>query len=204
MRNFLIGLILFVVGIVALMLIPSKQASAPMPWDVTIMADGNSRVFDIHLGTTTFKQAQQAFKIYAKTAIFSQENQPASVEAYFDSINLGGLSAKVVLNLSVADEAIPAMLENATEAKLQPSGARRYMLHSDDQAQLLNSPINTITYIPSVKLNEEMLTSRFGVAENVEQATDQANTVVWHYPTIGLAIRLNPEDKTVLEYSALN
>ncbi|OUR74451.1 hypothetical protein A9Q78_00520 [Methylophaga sp. 41_12_T18] len=168
------------------------------------MADGNSRVFDIHLGTTTFKQAQQAFNIYAKTAIFSQENQAASVEAYFDSINLGGLSAKVVLNLSVADDAIPAMQDHATEAKLQPSGARRYMLHSDDQAQLLDAPINTITYIPSVKLNEDMLINRFGVAEKVEQATNQPNTIIWHYPKIGLSIRLSPEDKTVLEYSTIN
>ncbi|MBE9532754.1 MAG: lytic murein transglycosylase, partial [Proteobacteria bacterium] len=40
MKNIFISLLLIVVGIAALMLIPSKQAPAPMPWEVTIMQDG--------------------------------------------------------------------------------------------------------------------------------------------------------------------
>ena len=200
MRNFLIGLVLTVAGIGALMFIPSKQAPAPMPWETMIMADGNTQVFGIHLGKTTFRQAQSIFKVYGKTAIFSQSEHEATIEAYFESVNLGGLSAKIVLNLIVTDQPIQAMLKRAQDARLQPSGARRYALHSDDHARLLDSPIIAITYIPSVRLDEKMISDRFGKADNIQQPAQQANISIWHYPRIGLTVTFNTDEKTVLQY----
>jgi len=200
MRNFLIGLVLTVAGIGALMFIPSKQVAAPMPWETTIMADGNIQIFDIHLGKTTFRQAQDIFKAYGKTAIFSQSEHEPTVEAYFESINLGGLSAKIVLNLSETEQQIQAMLERATEAKLQPSGARRYELNNLDHARLLDSPITAITYIPSVRLDEKMILNRFGQAEKIQQTAQRPNILIWHYPRIGLSVTFNSEEKTVLLY----
>lgn len=200
MRQFLIGLVLTIAGIGALIFIPSKQAPAPMPWETTIMADGNTQVFGIHLGKTTFKQAQQLFNVYGKTAIFSQSEHEPTIEAYFESINLGGLSAKIVLNLMVSEQQIKPMLDRAQEARLQPSGARRYDLHSDDHARLLDSPIIAITYIPSVKLDEKMILDRFGKADNILQPAQQANISIWHYPRIGLSVTFNTGEKTVLQY----
>lgn len=204
MRNFLIGMVLFVSGMGALLLIPSKQEPAPMPWETTIMTDGNVKVFGIHLGKTSYKQAQEIFNIYGKTAVFSQADHESTVEAYFNSINLGGLSAKVVLNLIVPEQQIQVMLEHATEAKLQPSGARRYEIHSDDTAHLLASPISAITYIPSVRLDEKMVLNRFGQAEKIQPDPNQASDHVWHYPRIGLSITFSTDEKTVLQYSVQN
>lgn len=204
MRNFLIGLVLFIVGIGALMLIPSKQSPAPMPWEAHIMPDGNTQVLGIHLGNTTLKQAQEIFKVYGKAAIFSEAEREPSLEVYFNSVNLGGFSAKVVLNLIASEQQIPPMQANATEAKLQPSGARRYELHSDDYALLLDMAISGITYIPSVRLDEEMVTTRFGKAEIIQQVPELANVHIWQYPRIGLSITFDPDEKTVLQYSMQN
>ncbi|OUR64397.1 hypothetical protein A9Q79_06905 [Methylophaga sp. 42_25_T18] len=164
------------------------------------MADGNTQVFDIHLGKTTFRQAQSIFKVYGKTAIFSQSEHEPTIEAYFESVNLGGLSAKIVLNLIVTGQPIKAMLDRAHDARLQPSGARRYELHSDDHARLLDSPIIAITYIPTVRLDEKMILDRFGKADNIQQPAQQANNSIWHYPRIGLSVTFNLEEKTVLQY----
>ena len=200
MKKFTIGLLITVIGIASLMLLPSKQVPAPMPWEVTLMADGNSKVFDIHLGTTTYRQAQQQLRQYGKTAIFTQEGKAPSIEAFFDSINLGGLSAKLVLNLAIDESKISSMLSHALQARIQPSGARQYQLSNKDNAKLIDAPITAITYIPSVKLDEEMVRYRFGEADEIKQDPDNTNTAIWYYPLLGLAIRINKNEKTILEY----
>jgi len=200
MQKFIIGLLLTIAGITALMLIPSKQAPAPMPWEITIMPNGKSKVFGIHLGTTTYRQAQELFREYGKTALFTQENKPASVEAYFNSLNLGGLSAKLVLNLDVPVSRIDKMISRAMDARLQPSGAHRYQLNNSDNAELVNAPVIAITYIPSVRLNADMVRYRFGDAAFIEQDINSPNTKIWHYPELALMIRMDDGEKTVLQY----
>ena len=203
MKNFFISLLLVIAGIAVLMLIPSKQMPAPMPWEVTILADGNAKVFDIHLGTTNYGQAQRLLHQYGETAIFIQEGQPATVEAFFNSINLGGLSAKLILNLAVPDQQINDMISNALEARLQPSGAHRYTLNNSANRTLIDATITTITYIPSVRLNQEMVRHRFGDTGYIEQDPDNSNTEIWHYPMLGLTIQLNEQEKTILQYQSL-
>lgn len=202
MKKFIIGLLLTIVGIASLMLIPSKQAPAPMPWEITIMPDGNVTVFDIHLGTTTYRQAQEALNIYGKTGVFTQENTSPSVEAFFNSINLGGLSGKLVLNLSVSEPQINDMLSRAIEARLQPSGAHRYELSNSDNAALIDAPVIAITYLPSVRLDKEMIIHRFGEAKTIEQ--DESGAALWSYPSKGLIIRLHDSEKSILQYHLID
>ncbi len=200
MKNVFISLLLMIIAIIVLMLLPSKQDPAPMPWEVTIMQDGNSEVFNIHLGTTTYGQAQQLLRQYGETAIFTQEGKQSTAEAYFNSINMGGLSAKLVLNLSVSDSQIKEMRSDALEARLQDSGAHKYKLNNDANKSLVDTTVTALTYIPSVRLNAEMVQHRFGEPEHIEQAADNANTKTWHYPTLNLTIQLNENEKTVMQY----
>jgi len=200
MRNFLIGLVLFFAGLAAIMLIPSPQEPAPMPWEITVMPDGNIEVFDIHIGTTTYRQAQQQLKQYGETAIFSQEGKIPDVEAYFNSINLGGLSAKLVLNLAAEQDQITEMMSTALEARLQPSGAHQYELSNEANNQLIDAIVLGITYIPSVKLNHDMLRHRFGEPNKVE-TIEASETELWLYDDKQLSIRVNPHEKTILQYN---
>jgi len=198
MKKFLLGLVLIVVGIASLMLIPSKQLPAPMPWEVNTMADGNIKVFDIHLGSTTYAQAQQLVRQYGKTAIFTQDGSQPSVEAYFDSVNLGGLSAKLVLTLAVDEHVVEALLSQALDARIQDSGAHRYTL--ENSSQLVNTAVKSLTYIPSIKLNSDMVKHRFGEATSIEKFADMPESELWLYPDLGLSIHLNPNQKTIMQY----
>lgn len=204
MIKFLLGLILVIVGIAALLLIPSKQEPAPMPWEITIMPDGQISVFNIHLGTTSYRQAQEALHIHGQTSIFSEEGKDSTVEAFFNSINMGGLSAKLVLNLVVDADIIEEMKSRATEARLQPSGAHRYQLGNQDNATLIYAPVSAITYIPSVRLNKEMVLHRFGFTDLVEQESESSNTEIWQYPALGLTIYLDDNEKTIMQYQLMN
>jgi hypothetical protein len=203
MKKILLGLVLTVLGIAALLLIPSKQETAPMPWEITIMPDGQISVFDIHLGTSNYRQAQEALHIHGQTSIFSQEGKATTVEAFFNSINMGGLSAKLVLNLDVDADVIEQMKLRATEARLQPSGAHRYQLSNQDNVTLINAPISAITYIPSVRLDKEMIMHRFGFTDLVMQDPENINTEVWQYPSLGLSIYLNESEKTIMQYQLI-
>lgn len=202
--NLSAGLILIVLGILALMLMPSPQAPAVKPWEVTTMADSNSKVLGIHLGTTDYKTAQQQLGEFGKTALFVDPDGSRSVEAYFDSINLGGLSAKLVLNLGVEPEKLQAMQARSVAGELKPSGARQHELTEADREFLLGVPVTGLTYIPSVRLKPEMIESRFGQPDSIEQSEVDSETgrgsEIWLYPDIGLSVIFQPGQKPILVY----
>lgn len=202
LRNFIIGLILVIGGIAAMMFIPSPQPPAAKPWDVTIMPDGNVQVLGIHLANTTYKSAQETLGIFGKTAMFRDPDNSLSVEAFFDSINLGGLSAKLILNLSVSAEQMEAMLERATHGKLQPSGAYQHELAEVDRISLLSAPVNAMTYIPTVRLDAAMIKTRFGEPDKKQKTTDADAVIVnnWHYMKSMLTVKFAEKQKTLLIY----
>ena len=200
--KFLLGTTLVVIAIAALMLVPSPQPKAPKPWEVTVMPDNQIEVMGVHLGTTTYGEIQQLWREAGEAALFISENDDISAEVFFESVNLGGLSARTVLNLQVPQEVLQAMAERALSAKLQPSGARRYDPAFDDKQALLSAPAAVLTYIPSVRLDEEMVRTRFGEPEQIHNEAEESPAQIWLYPNIGLTIRLPPEERPVLTYTA--
>jgi hypothetical protein len=201
----LFWLIAIIIGIVLLMLLPSPQPDASKPWEVSMMEDGNPKVLAIHLGTTTYETAQQSFKVYGETGLFEDPDGSTSVEAFFNSVNLGGLSAKVVLNLAIEESERTAMKTRAVSSQLQPSDARRYDLSEQDKLTLATAPISSLTYIPSVSLSQEMVSSRFGEAEGIEDVYDSGSDTpitLWHYPRLKLTVQFQTGSKTILTYQA--
>lgn len=208
MRKFFIGLLLIFTGIAALMLIPSPQAPAPMPWDIKLFQDGSSEVFDIRFNHSTLADAQRIFKESGEIAIFHDDKAAPVLEVFFTSVHLGGLSAKIVLTLATPENKLIQMLGRASSSELQPSRARRYQLATDDQQKAMTETVFSLTYIPSIRLNEEAIRYRFGDPVRIEplelsgeNGVSQAGSI-WHYPSIGLNIRLVPKEKTVLQYQA--
>ena len=200
LKNILItiGLSIFVTG--AMLLIPFKPNDGPKPWQVKVMPDGNIDVFGIHLGKTTYLQAQKLVQEFGKTGLFTQTGHPDTVEAYFQSIHLGGLTAKVVLNIGVSEAQIQRMLQRTIESKLQPSGARLHELALSDRESILHMPIVGITYIPEIHLDKTMLESRFGKPDSIKPDPSDSQTEIWSYSRINLDIYFNDKQKPVLQY----
>jgi hypothetical protein len=201
----LFWLIAIVTGIVLLMLLPSPQPDASKPWEVSMMEDGNPKVLSIHLGSTTYETAQKLFNVYGETGLFEDPDGRTSVEAFFNSVNLGGLSAKVVLNLAVEEDLRTEMKTRAVSSQLQPSDARRYDLSEQDKLILAEAPISSLTYIPSVSLSQEMVASRFGETEEIEQIAGSGSDkpiTLWHYPRLKLTVQFQTGSKTILTYQA--
>lgn len=198
----IVVLLLLFAGILVLALIPSPQPEAPKPWEINLQRDGEIKVFDIHLGTDTYADAQARWREAGEAALFSEDGKVISAEVFFDRINLSGLSAKIVANLQLPQATLDELAANATSSKLQPSGARRLELAFDDQARLLDAPIMAITYIANYRPDAAMLRSRFGEPAEITQDPDDPDTEIWHYPASHLNIRLHPDDKPVFVYQA--
>lgn len=195
-------IMLVIASIMALMLLPSPQPNAPKPWEITMQRDGEIKVFGIHLGQDTYRDAQQRWQEAGEAALFAEAGEVATAEVFFDRINLSGLSAKIVANLQLPDATLTELATNASSSKLQPSGARRLEIAFDDKARLLDAPIIAITYIANYRPDEAMLRSRFGEPAEITSDPEDPLAVTWHYPESHLHIRLHPEDKPVFVYQA--
>lgn len=167
-----------------------------------MQADGEIKVFDIHLGTDSYRDAQQRWREAGEAALFAEDGEVATAEVFFDRINLSGLSAKIVTNLALPEQTLNEMAANATSSKLQPSGARRLELAYEDKARLLDAPIIAITYIANYRPDETMIRRRFGEPTEITGDPNDPQAEIWQYPESHLSIRLHPEDKPVFVYQA--
>lgn len=207
MRNIAIVLIIFFVGFFLLMQIPADKQTATMPWDISHHSDGTTSVFGLQLTHSTLADAQRHFRAAGDIALF-EENNALRAEAFFKSVHFGGLSGKIILTLQVDPTALHAMHPRATKAQKQPSGATKSQPQPDDLPQLTNAPIQSIAYIPSIRLDEASLRHRFGEPDhisysNISSNPDEPNNKIshWYYTQQGLTILHSPDSKPVLQYN---
>lgn len=195
---------LLVTGLLLLVLIilqaPTPTQSPPSnayPWQVEITNSGHSRVFGVELASTTLQQVIQHFQQEPEVALF-ETGQQLTLEAYFKDVRLGGLSARYVLTLDSPAEQLTTMRERAYKRKVLESGSARYTLVATDVQQVLQWPVKSLSYIPYVNLQPELIEQRFGKPARIIQTS---NTISHYlYPDMGLDLILDSDGKEVLQY----
>jgi len=172
---------------------------AGFPWQVEILPSGQSRVFSLTLGESTVGDAEQLFKEFAELTLFSSAESAAVIEAFFNEVKIGGLKSKMVMSVALPEDEIQAMFDRGTRIATLGSGTRKVTLSADDAAKVRQTPITSITYLPSVHLNAGLIKKRFG--EPAEKIADSASDAVhWLYPQKGVDIALSEMDKEVILY----
>jgi hypothetical protein len=192
---------LVVVSISALLLIPSPPTDSPdtLPWRITHPTQGSSRVFGITLGQTSLDEAEKVvFKEQTEISLFKTTEGKMLVEAFFDELNLNGLKAKFVFTVAVPPEELTGMFNRGLRMNSTPSG-KRITLTADDLVRVRKSPVASITYMPTPKLEETIFTKRFGVPVERVQET-KSGAVHWLYPQHGLDITLGGSEKPLFQY----
>jgi len=172
---------------------------AGFPWQVEILPSGQSRVFSLTLGESTVDDAEQLFKEIAELTLFSSTESTAVIEAFFNEVKIGGLKSKMVMSIQLPADEIQAMFNRGARIATLGSGTRKVTLSADDAAKVRQTAIASITYLPSVHLNAELIKNRFG--EPAEKIADSASDAVhWLYPQKGVDIALSESDKEVILY----
>ncbi|HEY5602683.1 MAG TPA: hypothetical protein VIM41_06210 [Gammaproteobacteria bacterium] len=198
------GVIFFAVIVLAIgLLIPAGEHSPDQtfPWQVEHTADGGTRVFGLILGESTVQDAEQVFNAAAEISLFEPpDNQhPQVIEAYFDKVTLGGLSAKVVIVMDIAPQHLMAIYQRGARISTLGDGSRKVTLHMDDIQQVRSAPIGGLTYLPRIRLDAALLEKRFGKPAQIVIEKD-SNTTHWLYPDKGLDVSLDEHGNGVLQY----
>jgi hypothetical protein len=205
-KKIIFGVALFAMLALAVgLIIPggNQQRVQTFPWQIEVMQNGATRVFGLSLGESSLQQAEQVFGSITELSLF--EPAPGKgqrvVEAYFDKVNLGGLSAKVVAVVAFTPEQLKTIFERGSRISTLGDGSRKVSLSTQDLVQARNTPIETITYLPGVRLDDALLEKRFGRPEQIITEKESA-TRHWLYPRLGLDIAVDEKNKAVLQYIA--
>ena len=175
---------------------PQKQI---LPWQIELTPEGSTRVFGLVLGQSTLQEAEQQWRTTAKISLFAAPDHPPVVEAYFDKVTLGGLSAQVVIEIDAPAEQMQTMFARGERISTLGSGARKVTLSDRDLTLLRAMPIASITYVPRTRLQLDVIQKRFGEPAQRFVETDN-DTTHWLYPDKGLDVAVDDNGQAVLQY----
>lgn len=171
-----------------------------LPWQLELTEQGATRVFGVTLGQTTLGEAVTQLGHDMELAIMATAGEAGSLEMYYGNYRAGLMSARLVLAAELGDDAINSLRRNAVEIEVLKSGARKYVLGSEDHAQAFGAAITSIACIPAVNLDHDIIIKRFGEADEILQTSEDITHYL--YPQMGLDIILSEEGKEVLQYVA--
>lgn len=178
----------------------TRKQDQTFPWQIE-HTQASTRVFGVTLGTSTLHEAEAFLDATAEISLFADTNDTLIAEAYFDKLNLGSLSAKIITVMEVPQEQLQVMYQRGARIGTLGSGDRKVTLTAQDQEPVRQAAVASLTYIPQARLDDDLLLNRFGPPAERIQETGGA-TVHWLYPTLGLDIALHPKGHAVMQYIA--
>ena len=192
--------LLSIILIVVALLIPETKTTEThgLPWQIEQL-EGSTRVFGLTLGNSTLSDAESLFLGDSEISLFQSQQGVHTLEAYFDKIELGGLTAKMILILDIPADELSMMFQRGVRISKVGSGSNKVSIATEDLHQARKASIASITYLPAVNLDAKQLESRFGMPEKRVMEPD-STAEHWLYPALGLDVTLNKEEKEILQY----
>src|SRR4030067_182993 len=102
------------------------------------------------------------------------------------------------LNITVPPDELEGIFNRGLRMNSTSSG-KRITLSTDDLARVRKAPVASLTYLPSVRLEEAIFAKRFGAPSQRIRET-RSGTVHWLYPQHGLDVTLGGDEKPLLQY----
>lgn len=199
-------IIVFAVSLLAYILFyfttdKSSDTRMNMPWQVSVHDPLHSEVFGIVLNTTTLDQARQQFGQLEGVALFLNEHNQYSLEAYFGKVKAGPFGARLIANLDAPQVELEKLTEHATNRIKTQHGSVKWTLERQKQLEQGARAIKSLTYIPDYSdLEQDFIVKQFGQPAK-RQKVDET-TQLWFYPETGIRIMVDSEGKEIFEYSA--
>jgi len=171
-----------------------------LPWQIEIQADGSTQVFGLHLGVSRLSDAIEVLGSDMDLAIIAATDaeESGNLEMYYGYYKAGLLSGKLILQTRASEQDIKRWRDNSPKFEYMASGlAKKHILLGDDLPQVLEEVIISLTFIPSVNLDEEVILARFG---EPEKRIQHPGVIHFLYPGKGLDLALHETSKEVLQY----
>ena len=175
-----------------------------LPWQIDILADGSTKVFGLQIGGSRLSEALEILGGDMDLAIITATDMQESgnLEMYYGFYKAGLLSGKLILQTDASEQNIKRWSNNSPGFEYMASGlAKKHLLLNEDLPQALDEIIISLTFIPAVNLDEDVILARFGKPEKSIQLSGVTHFL---YPEKGLDIALHEDSKEVLQYVAPN
>jgi hypothetical protein len=188
--------VLFLAG--SLLMPGENKRNDDVPWHIEHPTPDSVRVFGLTLGQSVTNDAELRFKEEAKPSLFKSPEGKLIAEIFFEQVNLAGLPSKVVLTIAVPDEELKGMYERGLRMDSTGTG-KKITMTPDDIAKLRTLPISSLTYLPSLHVEDAIFLKRFG---QPSQRIKEKNSVLvhWLYPQNGLDIAMGGGQKPLLQF----
>jgi hypothetical protein len=171
-----------------------------LPWQITLDAQGGSRVFGLKPGISTLGEVRQRLGEEIEVAIIAEPNELGALEGYYAQVSLGFVLAKVIVTVDATNETISIMRERALKATHMESMTRKITLQADDRAAAELLPVKAISIIPTVNLDEATIVERFGLPSERIVFSEKRTHLL--YPKQGLDVLVDKDGKELLQYVA--
>ncbi|MDO8810708.1 MAG: hypothetical protein Q7J38_01590 [Gallionella sp.] len=169
-----------------------------LPWHIEHLAADKVRIFGLILGQSTTNEAEQHFQEQAKSSLFKSPDGQLAAEMFFEQVTLAGMKSKIVLSIAVPAAELQGMYERGLRMSGTGSG-KKITLATEDVTWLRTLPVSGLTYMPSVRLEEEVVSKRFGQpTQRIREK--KSGAIHWLYPQHGLDITLGNGEKPVVQY----
>jgi hypothetical protein len=169
-----------------------------MPWQSYINDKQQTVVFNLTMGESRLIDAARQFGTEIKASLFEDEKSSPELEVYFPSTKVGGISAKIILNLTLDDKIIEVLARNIDESMLMPSGVKNTTFYTIGEMAMSRLKIKSLTFIPRANLKEDVIKNLFGKPSRIKLASEGVS--YWYYPEKGLRIIVDNEQKEMLEF----
>ncbi len=191
-----IASILFLIG--ALLIPGEPKRSDDLPWHIEHPTPDSVRVFGLTLGESATNEAELRFREQAVPSLFKSPEGKLIAEVFFEQVDLAGLRSKIVLTIDVPEKELQEMYERGLRMATSGSG-KKITLTPEDVTHLRTWPISSLTYLPSLSVDEAVFLKRFGQpAQRVQE--NKSGLIHWLYPQDGLDITLGNGEKPLLQY----
>lgn len=170
------------------------------PWEIRQQPDGSIVALGLSPGHSNLRDALQLYGPQVEAAVFRSPDGALSLEAYYSQVSLGGITGKLILGLDMPEADRESMVARSPKSEPQPTGSLRYELANQDADRVLTATVETLSFIPSVNLDEQTLSARFGTPDAVREGKEGHKRML--YRDDGLIIRFDPKGKEILEYMA--
>lgn len=202
-RHTFLKILFFTIGavIVGVFFVPGKQGPqlVHLPWQAQQTANGGLQVFGLELGKTSLGEAELLLAEPVVVSLFGTDSGDKVIEGYFDSVDISGLRARIVVVMALSEEEVSAIHGRGERVANIGGGRHKVTLSDNDLALVKSRPIASLTYIPKINLDAELIQGRFG--QPAERIKEPEGTIEhWLYPKMGLDISLDSEGKEVLQY----
>ena len=176
----------------------NSETLTGLPWQIEILHDGSTEVFGLHIGSSRLSDAIEILGSDMDLAIIAATGESGNLEMYYGHYKAGQLSGKLILQTHASEQDIKRWSDNSPRFEYMATGlAKKHILLDDDLPQVLDEIIISLTFIPAVNLDEEVILARFG---EPDERIYLEGVTHYLYPAKGLDIALHAGSKEVLQF----